>query len=164
MILLIDWGSQVTILSHIALMEIGVDAYYRLLPDVEIALNDEGCLKVHDNLLKTDWLQTNDVVELNDTGFLVLGRIDFVINTGGVKVFPEKLETKLVDFIPTDFFVIGTPDEVLGERITVVVEGKENDSIRRELLNLNWGIEKPREVIFREQLERTESGKIKRTR
>lgn len=159
----IGYGMTET-LTHVALMEIGVDAHYRVLPNVEIQCNEEGCLRIHDVLLQTDWLQTNDVVEEKEGGFLVLGRRDFVINTGGIKVFPEKLEARLANYISSDFFVVGSPDAVLGEHITVVVEGRENTTLRGELLNLDWGVEKPREILFKEQLERTESGKIKRTR
>lgn len=159
----IGYGMTET-LTHVALMEIGVDTHYKILPDVQIQRDEAGCLRIHDVLLQSDWLQTNDVVEDKEGGFLVLGRRDFVINTGGVKVFPELLEARLASYISSAFFVVGSPDDVLGEHITVVIEGGENTELRSELLNLNWGVEKPREIVFKEELERTESGKLKRTR
>jgi o-succinylbenzoate---CoA ligase len=132
------------------------------LPEVEIQVNEQGCLMIKDNLLKLDWFTTNDVVELEGNKFEVKGRIDFVINTGGVKIFPEKLEEKLSTMLSTPFFVTGLPDEKFGQRIAVVIEGKEDDGLRAELVNLRWGVETPREIIFKTELNRTASGKIMR--
>jgi O-succinylbenzoic acid--CoA ligase len=149
-------------LTHIALMEVGRENVYSVLPEVEIKVNEQACLMIKDNLLKLDWFTTNDVVELEGNTFEVKGRIDFVINTGGVKIFPEKLEEKLSTIVSSPFFVTGVPDEKYGQRITVVIEGEEDDGLRADLVNLRWGVETPREVIFKSELSRTASGKIMR--
>ena len=147
-------------LTHIALMEIGSDKAYAALPEVELKVNDQSCLMIKDNLLKLDWFTTNDVVDLEGNQFQVKGRIDFVINTGGVKIFPEKLEEKLSVILAVPFFVTGVMDEKYGQHIAVVIEGEDNEALRDELLNLKWGVETPREVIFKSELDRTDSGKI----
>ena len=58
-----------------------------------------------------------------------LGRADFVINSGGVKVAAEKVELVL-DVALAELgaarrcFVAGLPDERLGQAVTAFIEGK----------------------------------------
>ena len=54
-----------------------------------------------------------------------MGRRDNVINSGGIKIFPEVVERKLANHIELPFFVYGIPDKVLGKRLVLVVEGEE---------------------------------------
>ena len=47
---------------------------------------------------------TNDLVELqDDQSFVLKGRIDNVINSGGFKLMPEEIEQKLSQFLPFRF-------------------------------------------------------------
>jgi O-succinylbenzoic acid--CoA ligase len=47
---------------------------------------------------------TNDLVELINDHQILLGRIDNVVNSGGIKLIPEQIEEKLSHGIP-DFFL-----------------------------------------------------------
>jgi O-succinylbenzoic acid--CoA ligase len=55
------------------------------------------------------------------------GREDFVINSGGYKIFPEKLEKDLQAYfsergIVLNGVLIGIPDDVLGEKCVLIIE------------------------------------------
>lgn len=82
-------------LSHIALKEIfpNTDEYFTVFENIDISVDDRGCLKIFAPKLNTELLQTNDLVEIkNGNQFKFLGRIDNVINSGAAKIFPEQLE------------------------------------------------------------------------
>ncbi|NDE62155.1 MAG: acyl-CoA synthetase, partial [Cyclobacteriaceae bacterium] len=77
--------------SHIALASIGEgELLYQALPGVSIGVNELDCLWIHSPMSGADKIQTNDRIELRskDT-FVWLGRNDFVVNSGGIKLFPE---------------------------------------------------------------------------
>jgi o-succinylbenzoate---CoA ligase len=107
-------------------------------------------------------IATNDLVELvSKTQFLWLGRQDNVINSGGIKLIPEQIETKLSSKIKGRFFVAGLPDDTLGEKLVLFIEG--------QLYELEFNVyddldkyEKPKEVIFVQKFPETETGKVKR--
>ena len=64
------------------------------------------------------------MVELiSDNEFEWGGRYDSIINSGGVKLIPEKIEEKLSTLIKVRFFVAGIPDESLGEKLVLIIEG-----------------------------------------
>ncbi len=102
---------------------------------------------------------TNDLVELvNETYFRWLGRFDNIINSGGVKIIPEVVEAKLIESIPNRrFFIAGMPDESLGEKVVLIVEGDEREISFGKLDKY----ERPKAIIFC-KFKFTESGKINR--
>jgi O-succinylbenzoic acid--CoA ligase len=155
------YGMTETI-THIAVKEIG-EKYFSVLPNVKIATDERGCLVIVAPRISDTKIVTNDVVELlSETQFLLLGRIDNVINSGGVKLFPEQIEAKLSDKIKQRFFVIGIPDEKLGEQVLIVIEGK--PTLFDDLVFENLAIyEKPKTIRFVQKFIETESGKVKRT-
>jgi O-succinylbenzoic acid--CoA ligase len=60
-----------------------------------------NCLVI-DAKISHEQIVTNDLVELiNDHQFILLGRIDNVVNSGGIKLIPEQIEEKYhMEFIP----------------------------------------------------------------
>lgn len=68
------------------------------------------------------WLRTADRGRLDGHRLTVLGRVDDVIVTGGIKVFPADVERALGDAAP-ECVVVGVPDEHWGALVTVVVVG-----------------------------------------
>jgi O-succinylbenzoic acid--CoA ligase len=154
------YGMTETI-THIAVKRIE-EKYFSVLPNVKIATDERGCLVIVAPRISETNIVTNDVVELlSETQFLLLGRIDNVINSGGVKLFPEQIEAKLSDKIKQRFFVIGIPDEKLGEQVLIVIEGKPavfDDSVF-DALDI---YEKPKTIRFVTKFIETESGKVKR--
>jgi O-succinylbenzoic acid--CoA ligase len=154
------YGMTETI-THIAIKRIG-EKSFSVLPNVKIATDERGCLVLTAPRISDTKIVTNDVVELlSETQFLLLGRIDNVINSGGIKLFPEQIEAKLSDKIKTRFFVIGIPDEKLGEQVGIVIEGKPIafDDLVFENLEV---YERPKAIRFVQKFTETKSGKVKR--
>ena len=154
------YGMTETI-THIAVKKIG-EKSFSVLPNIKIATDERGCLVIIASHISETKISTNDVIELlSETQFLLLGRIDNVINSGGVKLFPEQIEAKLSDKIKQRFFVIGIPDEKLGEQVLIVIEGKPTlfDDLIFENLDPH---EKPKSIRFVTKFIETESGKVMR--
>lgn len=147
--------------SHIAAKKIG-DPYFTVLPKVNIYADERGCLVINAPKVSDDILVTNDLVEVvNDHQFQWLGRIDNVVNSGGIKLFPEQIEAKLIAYIPSRFFVIGQKDEKLGERLILVIES-EPYAVQEDIFNGLGKYEKPKEILFTSKIEETVTGKILR--
>jgi O-succinylbenzoic acid--CoA ligase len=100
---------------------------------------------------------------LDKTHFKFLGRIDNVINSAGLKIFPEKLEQEIEKFIDCPFYVTSVADEVLDQKVVVFIEGEEK-LFSRELENLNsyFGnrTDRPRSYFFRQKFNYTHTGKV----
>ena len=112
-------------LSHIALKQVFPvqEDYFTIFNDVEISVDERNCLVIEALELSLEKITTNDIVEiLNATQFVLKGRIDNVINSGGIKIFPEEIEEILAKYISFPFFIASKPDEVLGEKVILVLE------------------------------------------
>lgn len=115
--------------SHIALKQIGADVYFKALPGVELRTDEHGCLAIKSGSTGNKWVYTHDMVTLIDEHtFDLLGRADDMINTGGIKVWPAKIEQALQDGlydmgIQRNIFVSWIPDDRLGQKIIAVIEG-----------------------------------------
>ena len=154
------YGMTETI-THIAAKKIGDKAFF-ILPNVKITVDNRNCLVINASKISTETIVTNDIVELlNDNQFVYIGRIDNVINSGGIKLFPELIEDKLSLKIQSRFFVTSIPDSLLGEKLILIIEGNEqklDESIFDELDKF----EKPKEIHFVPKFLETHNGKIKR--
>lgn len=135
-------------ISHIAFKPYN-ETYFRLIPQVEIKLNEKECMMLRDGLIDSSWMETNDIIELdkNQTSFRFVGRYDFIINSGGIKMNPEKIESLLSTSINCNILCIGIPDEKLGEQLILLIEGEpfELDSAIFETLPR---YEKPKQIRF----------------
>ena len=152
------YGMTETI-THIAAKKIGEKAF-TVLPDVTISYDDRNCLVIHAPKISDEVIVTNDLVELvNENQFVFLGRFDNVVNSGGIKLIPELIEAKLSDKIKPRFFVIGIPDELLGEKLVLIIEG-EKFNIDESIFNKLDKYEKPKEIFFKNKFKETENGKI----
>ncbi len=154
------YGMTETI-THIAARKIGEKAF-TVLPNVTISYDDRNCLVIHAPRISGEVIITNDIVELvNENQFIFLGRMDNVINSGGVKLIPEQIEEKLSSKIHHRFFIASKPDNELGEKIVLVIECEKHEldvSIYESLDKY----EKPKEVVFIPKFKETTSGKILR--
>lgn len=147
--------------SHIAARKIGEESF-TVFPNIKIAQNDLQCLEVEAPHLIEEKLITNDLIELVDENhFKWLGRVDNIINSGGIKLIPEQIEEKLATKIPRRYFVAGQPDPILGEKLVMMVEG-EPFTIENEIFESLDKYEKPKEIHFVKHFEETATGKIMR--
>lgn len=145
--------------THIAAKRIE-DDYFTALPNVTLNVDDRNCLVIDAPLVADKQVVTNDLVELKDHHtFKWNGRIDNVINSGGIKLFPEQIEEKLAHYISDRFFVIGKTDEALGNKLVLVIESEPYDLTEETFSELTV-YEKPKEIQFVAQFKETPTGKI----
>ncbi len=154
------YGMTETI-THIAAKQVGERAF-SVLPNIQITTDDRNCLVIDAPLISNEQICTNDIVELvGENQFVFLGRMDNIINSGGIKLIPEKIEEKLSDKIESRFFVTSTEDADLGEKLILVIEG-EKQTLDTTTFDSLDKYEKPKEVFFVSQFIETANGKIKR--
>lgn len=154
-------------LSHIALKEIYPkrENEFKTLGGIKISTNENDCLVIEAPELHPQKLETHDLVEIiNPTQFRFVGRKDWIINSGGVKIFPEVLETIVKREIPNDIVFMGLPDETYGQKLVVLLEGDEDETLRNRLLNFKFekSFYRPKAVFFLKEFPRTPNGKIDR--
>jgi O-succinylbenzoic acid--CoA ligase len=149
-------------LTHVALRDVKLNAGFLPLERVHIKQGESGSLIVEDSWLNLPALETTDVIEFLEDGFVVKGRLDHVIISGGVKLFPEEIERSLSNQINQPFYIGSVPDEVLGRKVILYVEGQPDVSLQDKIEALNLGVRKPREIVFDNHFNRTDSGKIMR--
>jgi o-succinylbenzoate---CoA ligase len=144
--------------SHIALRRLDGQYYeehFHPLKGVIIQSNTDNCLQIQSPVTNNTWLTTNDVCSIYpDNSFKIEGRIDNVINTGGIKVQAEKLEIAIEHIfnkmeILNRFFITGTPDGRLGETVTLVIEGElaDYETVIKNLANQFSKFEVPRKIL-----------------
>ena len=150
-------------LNHFASLQgkMTKQSFYQTLPNITIYIDDRNCLVIDAPKVAENVLFTNDVVQLiSDRQFEWLGRFDNVINSGGIKLHPEKIEEKFSEIIVNRFFVAGMPDEKLGEKLVLIVEGNKQE-INYDRIELSK-FEVPKEIYFVKDFAATDSGKIQR--
>lgn len=143
--LIADWSTQLyetfgmtETASHIALRPLNGEnksTCFQTLVGIKLSLDKRGCLVIDAPHLSAERLITNDLVELKDQhSFHWLGRIDRVINSGGIKVFPEQVERKLQSLITLPYFITSLPSETLGWQVVLVLESTELTDTELSLL------------------------------
>ncbi|MDO1445329.1 AMP-binding protein [Rhodocytophaga aerolata] len=167
------YGMTETI-SHIALKKLttsGKQPYFTVLEGIKISLDGRGCLVIRAPFLNDEPVVTNDVVQLlSPSTFEWMGRIDHVINSGGVKVQAEKVEQGVEKVLlklnlHKRFFVAPLPDALLGEKVTLFIEGSplstsEEKSLTDELSIFLTHYEKPKSIRYVPAFSQTASGKL----
>lgn len=148
--------------SHIALRKVGMP-YYNTLPGVSIDVDDRSCLSIFCDGFSFGKIQTNDVVELIDShSFKWLGRADNVINSGGIKIYPESVEEKISTIFPDlTCYVTHAKSEKWGEEVVLMVESEsEIPDLKEHLTTVLSHYELPKHIIYRSLFSRTGTGKI----
>jgi O-succinylbenzoic acid--CoA ligase len=145
------------------------DRPFKVLPNINISKDSRGCLVIKAPKLSDEVIFTNDIVDiLTYKKFNWKGRIDNVINSGGIKIFPEEVEQKMSPVIDQRFFITSIPDDSLGDKLVLFVESDFSEEL---LLRLKKKIEKlptldkyevPKKIYLIEKFEETSSGKIHR--
>lgn len=158
--------------THIALRKLNGSnktESYQCLDDISVELDERDCIRILMPGLENGAIQTNDLGELEDNHhFKVLGRIDNVIISGGIKFLPEQIEEKLAKQMSLPFAISSAPDERLGEKLILLIEGKADEQLKNTIqANCRKALatyEVPKEIRFIEKLPRTANGKINRKR
>jgi O-succinylbenzoic acid--CoA ligase len=156
-------------LTHIAIRQLGSDYFYPL-DGVIIEKDNRDCLNIISPVNYNEKIITNDLVELkSDKSFKILGRIDNVINSGGVKIQAEKIENFIeklfyTNDIDKNFFVYPQEDEKFGNIVMLVIEGLFDnylvDLINNKSKEMLEKYECPKKILFVDKFERTILGKV----
>jgi O-succinylbenzoic acid--CoA ligase len=88
-------------------------------------------MKIHQNnetITSTDLIQTID-----NKIFKWIGRNDFVINSGGVKIIPELLENSISVRFNLKVIIVVIPDVTFGEKAILVSETPLDDALKMKL-------------------------------
>jgi o-succinylbenzoate---CoA ligase len=159
--------------SHIALQPVNgalTSEYFNVLPGINIDTDDRRCLVINAPFLDGP-ITTNDVVEIKSSNeFKWIGRWDNVINSGGVKIIPEKLEMQIQNIftamqISNRFIVSSMPDTVLGEKVVLLIEGDLPVRVEDLELSLQSALPRfhiPKQIFVDAAFATTENGKINR--
>ena len=151
-------------ISHIAMRKVGFvnESYFQAVGATYFTSEDE-CLVVHSPLLDYSTIKTNDIVQLIDNKkFIWVGRTDFVINSGGIKIHPEAVEVKISKCIDVPFFISDKKDEIFGQIVVLIIESESKFELNNQLQEVLSKYEFPKEVYFIKEFIRTESGKVNR--
>lgn len=151
--------------SHVALRRLG-EGCYHALDGVTFSCDSRGCLVINAPDYTFKSLKTNDMVELeDDRTFRWLGRYDNVINSGGIKLFPEKIETAICRLLGgRRFYITSRKSEKWGEEAILVVEGEEIEGLAEKLISVLDSVQRPKDIVYQERFDMTSSGKIKRNK
>lgn len=152
--------------SHIAVKALNGKAkmkHFNVFPKVNISQDERGCLVIEAPHLSKDKVVTNDIVTIHSkTEFDFVGRYDNMINSGGVKLFPEAIESKIQEKTHMRFFITSVEDEQLGERLTMVLEGDLLDFPKDAFDDLDK-FETPQRILTISKFVETATGKINRS-
>ena len=165
------YGMTETI-THIALQKLNGNNkqdYFTCLPGTQVALDKRECLVIKSNSrTNKEWI-TNDLAELlSPSKFKIIGRIDDIINSGGLKINPVEIEGKISRFINNPFMIGYKYDKQLGQKLVLLIEShepiKEYDHLLIKLkkqLNPN---KTPKEIVYIPKLITTANNKINRVK
>ena len=145
---------------------------YSALPGITFSVDRRDCLVIHAPRLLSAPLTTNDVVRLigdeaQPTRFQWLGRADFVVNSGGIKLHPEQLEKRLAGAVAVPFYLTKRPSREFGEELVMVVERdalmpEEAAALHQAFEQRLARYERPKAILCRVKFEYSESGKLLR--
>ena len=113
-------------ITHFALRNISDgDGVYKCLEGVKIKSDYRSCLILCQLFSKDCDIQSNDMIALlSETAFKWIGRIDNIINSGGIKLNPETIEKEIESFLPSRrFYVSAIKDNEFGKKPVLVLEG-----------------------------------------
>lgn len=121
-----------------------------------------------EEVLKDGWLRSGDIVTVDKEGFIrIVDRKKDMILVSGFNVYPNEIEdVAMLHPKVREAAAVGVPDEVAGETVKICVVKKEASLTREELIahckKHLTGYKVPKIVEFRDELPKTNVGKILR--
>lgn len=154
-------------LSHIALRLLNGSSpsgHYTPFPNVRLSLSNNQTLIIDAPDVCDNRLYTNDVVELyEDKSFIVIGRKDNIINSGGIKIQIESVESLLHPYVSGKFAITAVPDAKFGEIVVMLIEGNESlNELKGRIEESLPKYQRPKSIYRVESIPLTETGKISR--
>jgi len=131
--------------------------------------NDEQ--KTDEVILQDRWFRTGDVATIDENGYgQIVGRVKDMLIRGGENVYPREVEDVLQTHSAIiEAYVIGVPDERLGEEVCVWVHLQPDATVTEEELRTFCSAQMayykvPRYWLFRHDFPKTITGKIQKYR
>lgn len=155
-------------ITHVAVKKLnGIHKsnHFEGLKNITFSTGNSNNLIIEAPHLTNSYIVTNDLVELlDDNHFKWIGRKDNVINSGGIKISPEIVETKLANFFSKNrFFITSQPDNILGEMVILVIESDEiKTPSELDFYKFLEKYEVPKKIYYSHNFTETETGKINR--
>jgi O-succinylbenzoic acid-coA ligase len=176
-------------LSHIALRRLNGQAaseWYTPLPGVEVSLNDKDCLVINAPHVCEERLETNDIATIKHLEknckedalqcsdgqkvvFRILGRLDNVLVSGGIKIQIEEVERALHPHLSMPYRIVKCQDEKFGEVVGLQFVPVSTKNVEEETAVVKQICQKalpkywqPKAYFPVKEIERTATGKIKR--
>lgn len=119
-------------------------------------------------VLKDGWMATGDIVLMGeDLNLRIVDRKKDMVIVSGFNVYPNEIEdVVMLNPKVSEVVAIGVPSEASGESIKIFVTKKEEsltrDELRKHCRQYLTGYKIPREIEFREELPKSNVGKILR--
>ncbi|WP_259048285.1 long-chain-fatty-acid--CoA ligase FadD [Klebsiella sp. BIGb0407] len=119
-------------------------------------------------VLKDGWLQTGDIVEIDENGFMrIIDRKKDMILVSGFNVYPNEIEEVVMQHEGVlEVAAVGVPAGVTGEAVKIFVVKKSPDLSEQELIIFCrrhlTAYKVPRLIEFRTELPKSNVGKILR--
>jgi O-succinylbenzoic acid--CoA ligase len=160
--------------SHIALRKmngVGENPRFIPMPGVQVSKDKNDRMVINGFITGYADVVTNDRVKtFTDGSFEVLGRIDNVINSGGIKIQLEKVDdglARLKQLRGRELFTWYVPDDELGQKLVAVIKGEPLDAMDEyeAKVDLRFYLEKyevPKQFYYTSAFVLTQSGKIQR--
>ena len=121
-----------------------------------------------EEVLKNGWLHTGDVVTVDSEGFIrIVDRKKDMILVSGFNVYPNEIEDVLMQHEKVrEAAAIGVPSDLSGEAVKVCIVKKDASLTKEEVLahcrRQLTGYKVPKIIEFRDELPKTNVGKILR--
>ena len=125
---------------------------------LKVSLDADSCLVIEAPLVCPDRLVTNDIAELSEGCFRILGRKDNVICSGGIKIQIEQVERQLQPHLKSPFLITKRSDAKFGEVVVLLTEGAV-DEARSVCERILPKYHHPRVYLQVAQIPLTETGK-----
>lgn len=138
-------------LSHIALRRLNgenASLWYTPFSTVSISLNANGCLVIEAPLVHEGRLETHDRAEIRDGKFRILGRLDNVINSGGIKIQAEEVEEMLRPHIKMPYLISKCRDEKFGEVVVLLTECPDLSLVKEICCNVLPKFWQPKHYLY----------------
>jgi len=147
--------------SHFAGRVLG-QIEYNTVDDTEMLVNEIG-LQVKNPCTQSQWMQTHDLVKITAPNrFTWIGRSDFTINSGGIKIQLETVEREIQEqtqWPASAFFCWWESDSILGQKLVLFVK---KGLIIPEDWHFSSRYYEPKHVYTLNELVYTPTGKISR--
>ena len=168
-----ETAGMITLLESSSFL-VGINGVGPCLPHAEVRLSEKNqqvlikssslCIRRGKRTFATnEWLQTPDFGKIDPSGNLIIeGRLDRLINTGGEKVDPTRIETILHSTgLIENCLVYGVSDQKWGQRVVACITPADVNLkyLKQEVKKKLLGPMMPKEWIKTDKIPMSEMGK-----